>query len=85
MFTVSCYTFHVALINFVSFNVALFLISLLMLHFFNISPIYVARFDVAPFADALSNVALCKCCTVLCSTILMFYHLILHCFYVVFF
>ena len=58
--------FNVALINF-----ALFLISLLMLHYFNVPLLYVALFDVALFIVALFtvhylmlhyvNVALCKC------------------------
>ena len=37
------------------------------------------------FRNLPSNVALCRFCTILCSTILILYHLILHCFHVAFF
>ena len=61
-------------------HVALFNVALLMLHYFNASLFAVALFNVALFiaAVALFTVAQCKYCTILCSTILFLYHLILH-------
>ena len=66
-------------------HVALFNVALLMLHYFNASLFAVALFNVALFIAAVAlftvaqyNVAQCKYCTMLCSTILFLYHLILH-------
>ena len=50
-----------------------------MLHCFNVSLFYVARFDVTLFIFALAHVALCAYYTVLCSPILILCHFMLHC------
>ena len=70
MFTIDVTLLYVAL-----FNVALFLILLLMLHHFNASLFYVVLFDVALFIVVLAHVALCKYFTILCFPILILCHL----------
>ena len=82
-FNIALLTLH--FINLLLFIVALLHVALLMLYYFDAALIAVALFEVALFIAVVAlftaaqfNVALCKYCTILCSTILFLTCLIMH-------